>query len=257
LALGDAGARVYVTGRTVRGGPKPRDNAPGTVDDTADEVTRRGGSGIAVRCDHTNDAEVRQLFDRIDCEAGRLDLLVNAAWGGNDPPISMAPFWELSTEHWPAMFDAGVRAAVVASQHAAARMVKQRHGLIVNVTAWDDDKYTRHFLYDLAKAALNRAAATMAEELKQEQVAAVALAPGWMRTERVLAHFGADEASWTRCPELSATESPLYLGRAVVALAGDGSGALGRSGRVVRVADLATEYSFTDLDGRQPPPFKL
>ena len=136
-------------------------------------------------------------------------------------------------------------------------MIPQSHPtLIIHVTSWDDNKYTHHLYYDAAKATLNRLAFSMAQELtKQHNIAVVALAPGWMRTERVLAAFGATANDWQSHPELSATETPLYLGRGVAALAADPSGAMEMSGTAVRVADLAVKYGFTDEDGQQPPPF--
>ncbi|KAL4424282.1 hypothetical protein ABPG75_001583 [Micractinium tetrahymenae] len=145
-ALGTAGATVYVTGRTVRRGPAPHDGAAGTVDGTAGEVTRRGGRGIPAPCDHTDDAQVEALFQRVQQEQGRLDLLVNAVWGGNELPSLQA------------MFNAGVRPALIASHHAARLMAAQQRDLIVNVTFQypDGSPYVGHLLYDLAKAALSR-----------------------------------------------------------------------------------------------------
>src|SRR5688572_6633994 len=143
LALGEAGATVYVTGRSVRG-QATTENLPGTIEDTAETVAVRGGTGIAVRCDHTVDSDVEELFARIQREQGRIDLLVNNAWGGyeqHDYKKFAAPFYEQPLRHWDGMFTAGVRAALVASRFAALRMLPQRHGLIVNITAWDRDKY--------------------------------------------------------------------------------------------------------------------
>src|SRR5687767_5947392 len=143
LALGEEGATVYVTGRSVRG-EATTENLPGTIEETAETVTKRGGTGIAVRCDHTADADVEELFGRVQREQGRMDLLVNNAWGGyeqHDYRKFTAPFHEQPLRHWDGMFTAGVRAALVAGRCAVSLMLPQRHGLIVNITAWDRDKY--------------------------------------------------------------------------------------------------------------------
>lgn len=224
----------------------------GTVDDTAEEVTRRGGKGIAVRCDHTKDDEVAALFDRINKEQGQLDLLVNNVWGGyeqHDFRAFMAPFWDQPMRYWDGMFVAGVRAYLIASQFAAKIMMPRKQGLIVNTIAWDGGKYLRNIYYDLSKTAASRMALGMAQELKPHNVAAVALAPGFMRTERVMAAHAQHPF------DLSGTESTEYLGRAVVALASDAN-IMQKIGQTLTVGDLAQEYGFTDVDGKQPPPFR-
>ena len=269
LELGAAGATVYVTGRTTRA-DAPRtyeqilalsglDSLPGTIDDTADEITRMGGRGLAVRCDHTDEEQVGALIRRIEHERGKLDLLVNNAWGGHESfdGVFEAPFWEHPMSHWDAMFDRGVRNHLLTSRCAAPLMVRQRRGLMVTTTFWDRDRFLRgNLFYDLAKAAMNRLAFGMAEELRAHGVASLAVSPGWMRTEFVLSGHKTDELSWRERPELARTESPRYLGRAVVALAADPN-VLQKSGGVHRVADLAREYGFTDVDGRQVPAFEL
>jgi NAD(P)-dependent dehydrogenase (short-subunit alcohol dehydrogenase family) len=252
LVLGEAGATVYVTGRSTRGGPTT-DGLPGTVEETAEAATARGGVGIAVRCDHTEAAQVEALFDRVRREQGRLDLLVNNAWGGYEqfePGGFTRAFWEQPLRHWGGMFEAGLRAHLLASHFAVPLMLPQRRGLIVCTTAWDRDKYLGNLFYDVAKAAVNRLAWGMARELRPHGIAAVALAPGFMRTERVLAAHAA------RPFDLSPTESPEYLGRAVAALTADPE-VMSKSGRVLTAGDLAREYGFTDTDGRQPLPFRL
>lgn len=269
VELGAAGATVYVTGRSTRGQPATTygqllalselPGLPGNIDDTADEVTRQGGRGIAVRCDHTREDEVSQLFERVQSDAGRLDVLVNNAWGGHEcfTGVFEAPFWEHALAQWDAMFDRGVRNHLLASRFAAPMMVKQRHGLIVTTTFWDRDRYLRgNLFYDLAKAAMSRLAFGIAEELRPHGVASVAVSPGWMRTEFVLAGHKADESTWRERPSLARTESPRYVGRAVAALACDRD-VMKRSGTVQRVADLAREYGFTDIDGRQVEAFEL
>lgn len=269
VELGAAGATVYVTGRSTREQPAGTygellalsglSAVPGSIDETADEVVRHGGRGIAVRCDHTREDEVAQLFSQVQRDAGHLDLLVNNAWGGHESfnGVFEAPFWEHPLAHWDAMFDRGVRNHVLASRSAAPMMVRQRRGLIVTTTFWDRDRYLRgNLYYDLAKAAMNRLAFGIAEELRPHGVASLAVSPGWMRTEFVLAGHKTDEARWRQRPALARTESPRYLGRAVAALAGDPS-VLKKSGAVHRVADLAREYGFTDVDGRQLGAFEI
>ena len=251
LVLGEAGATVYVTGRSDAGGTT--EGLPGTVSDTAAEITRRGGQGVAVRCDHTADAEVEALFVRVEQEQGRLDVLVNNAWGGYeqfDWSRFGAPFWEQPRRLWSGMFASGVRAHLAATRLAVPLMLPRRGGLIVHTTAWDRDKYLGNLCYDVAKAAANRMAFGMARELQPHHVAVVALAPGFVGTERVLAAFA---AAGRAAPNL---ESPEYSGRAVVALAADAN-VMAKSGRVLTVGHLAAEYGFTDVDGRQWPPFQI
>ncbi|MDR6888856.1 MULTISPECIES: SDR family NAD(P)-dependent oxidoreductase [Variovorax] len=269
LELGAAGATVYVTGRSTRAQPAESysrilalselEALPGSIDETANELTRMGGHGIAVRCDHTQEDDVASLFARVRREQGRLDLLVNNAWGGHETfnGVFEAPFWEHPLSHWDSMFDRGVRNHLLASRFAAPLMVAQKSGLIAITSFWDRDKYMRgNLFYDLAKSAMNRLAFGMAEELRPHGVASLALSPGWMRTEFVLAGHKTDEAHWHERPALARTESPRYLGRAVAALAGDDR-VMEKSGGVHRVADLAREYGFTDIDGRQPAAFEL
>ena len=269
IELGAAGATVYVTGRSTRAQPATTYDQilerselsalPGNIDETAAEVETLGGRGIAVRCDHTIEDDVAELFARVQRDEDRLDLLVNNAWGGHEhfTGVFEAPFWEHPMEQWEAMFDRGVRNHLLASRHAAPILVKQARGLIVTTTFWDRDRYMRgNLFYDLAKAAMNRLAFGMAEELRPHGVASLALSPGWMRTEFVLAGHKANESSWRDRPSLARTESPRYIGRAVAALAGDPR-VLKKSGRVHRVADLAREYGFTDIDGRQVEAFEL
>jgi NAD(P)-dependent dehydrogenase (short-subunit alcohol dehydrogenase family) len=254
LALGEAGATVYVSGRSVRG-EATTENLPGTIDDTAELVTARGGTGIAVRCDHTVDSNVEELFARVQREHGQLDLLVNNAWGGyeqHDYRKFSAPLHEQPLRLWDGMFKAGVRAALVASRLAIPLMLPRRQGLIINITAWDRDKYLVNVFYDVAKAGINRMIYGLARELRSHNVAAVALAPGFMRTERVA---GAFEAAGNQ-EYLKFTESPEYVGRAVVALASDAN-VLEKSGRVLPVGDVAEEYGFTDIDGRRIPAFRI
>jgi NAD(P)-dependent dehydrogenase (short-subunit alcohol dehydrogenase family) len=243
LVLGEAGATVYVTGRSVRGTPSGPDRE-GTIDETAEAVRTRGGTSIPVRCDHTHDADVRSLFERVRREQGRLDLLVNNAWGGyeqrpDEPEVAFfgVPFWEQPLWRWEGMFTAGVRAHLLASRHAAPLLIgnrAERPGLIVSTIAWAFGAYLGNVLYDTAKAATVRMSYGMAEDLRPHQVAALALAPG---------HLGV-------------TETPEYLGRAIATLAADPA-VMTRTGTLLTVGELARAYGFTDTDGTQPEPFGL
>jgi NAD(P)-dependent dehydrogenase (short-subunit alcohol dehydrogenase family) len=250
--LGEAGATVYVTGRSTRATGRT-EGLPGTIEDAAEAVTARGGRGIAVRVDHTKHEGVEALFERVRREWGGLDLLVNNAWGGYERYADasfVAPFWEQPLWRWDGMYTAGVRAHLVASRFAAPLLIERGRGLIVSTIAWAYDEYLGNLIYDTAKAAIIRMAYGMAKELRPHGIAAVALAPGWMRTERILAAHAQQPF------DLSPTESPSYLGRAVVALAADAD-VMRKSGSVLTVGDLAREYGFTDVDGRQPPAFRM
>jgi NAD(P)-dependent dehydrogenase (short-subunit alcohol dehydrogenase family) len=260
LELGSARATVYVTGRSARGGPTT-DNVPGTIEDTASEISERGGTGIAVRCDHTSDADVDALFARIRTDHGRLDLLVNNVWGGYEHPdcrpLTIAPFWEQSLQQWDRMFTAGVRAHLAASRLAAPLMVPHRRGLIVSTTAnLRALPYMKNLFYDLAKNAVSHMVWAMAQELREHNVAAVAVAPGFMRTERIVEAFTRAGAAQALDGPGGPKETPFYLGRAIVALASDPR-VLDKSGELLEVGTLAGEYGFTDVDGTQPPPFRL
>ncbi len=245
--LGAAGATVYVTGRT-----------PSDIEETARLATEKGGMGIAIRCDHTIDSEVEAVVHRVYEEQKRIDLLVNNVWGGYEQYDQSFddPFWKQPLWRWNKMFDAGVRAHYTASRLVAPFMMKRRSGLIVNTIAWDQGKYLGSVLYDVAKTASSRMAYCMALELKEHQVTSVAVAPGWMRTKVVLKHFHTDEDHWTEIPELQTTESTRYIGRSIVALASDPQ-ILKKTGRTLTAGDLAAEYKFTDIDGRQVPPFRI
>lgn len=249
--LGAAGATLYVTGRSVAGAPTT-ENLPGTLDETAAEVTARGGLGLAVRCDHTSEAEVAALFARVQQEHGRLDLLVNNVWGGyaeHDVKTFSLPFWEQPLP-WDKMFTAGLRAQMLTARLAIPLMLPQRSGLLISTVAWDHDKYLGALSYDVVKHATVRFCFGLARELKPHGITALALAPGFTRTERVL-------TAHARQPfDLSRTESPEYSGRAVVSLATDAN-VLEKSGRAFRTGELAREYDFTDVNGQQVPPFDL
>lgn len=254
LALGDAGATVYVAARTSRDGPKPVDGAPGTVEDTAEEVCARGGQGIPVRVDLSNEEETAALFRRVEQEQGRLDLMVDSAWGANAMAEWSKPFWELSASIWRDT-TATINAAWLTSVHAARIMVKQRRGIIIHVTDNlhpDTSAYRGQVLWDVGHEFLNRLVMGLSRELKKSQVTVVGLNPGFMRTERVMMHMATDEIKKQFRFDLS--ESPEYIGRAAAALAADPE-VVRKTGQLLWAAELAKEYGFTDVDGRVIPLF--
>lgn len=250
LGLGEAGATVYITGRTVEDG-RAAVNLPGTIYQTADEVMQLGGKGIAVVCDHRDDQQVEAVFERIRTEQQRLDILVNNVWGGYEHFQDGTEFWKekgfwtVPISRWDKSFQAGVRAHYVASVLAAPMMIARGAGLIVNVSFFAAQRDDRGVSYGVAKAADDRMAATMAHELREHHVAAVSLYPGLVRTEGVM-----KAAEYF---DLSNSESPQFLGRAVAALAADPH-VMEKSGKVLVAAALALEYGFTDIDGKQPRP---
>jgi NAD(P)-dependent dehydrogenase (short-subunit alcohol dehydrogenase family) len=269
VELGAAGAVVVVTGRSTRERPAAGYGgilglsglaaAPGCIEDTAEAVTAAGGFGIPMACDHGDAEAVETLVARIERETGAIDLLVNNAWGGHESFDGRfdQPFWEQSLSHWPAMIDGGARLHWLAARAVAPRMAARGRGLIVATTFWDEGRVMRgNLCYDLAKAAINRLAIAMAEELQPRGVASLALSPGWMRTEWMLAAQATDDAHWQEVLTLARTESPRYLGRAVAALAADAD-VMRHTGKVLRVAELAETYGFTDIDGRHVPAFTL
>jgi NAD(P)-dependent dehydrogenase (short-subunit alcohol dehydrogenase family) len=252
LGLGEAGATVYVTGRRTE--VNPDDWLPGSVTQVADEVTALGGKGIGVRCDHRNDEDVDALFRRVADEQGRLDVLVNNIWGGYANMVEDGeftwerPFWEQPLWRWDAMFDAGARAHFTASRLGARLMVAQRSGLIVNISFWAAQKHLGNAIYGASKAATDKLAKDMAFELCEYNVAAVSLYPGLVRTEGVMKN--------AEFFDLSNSESPQFNGRAVAALAADPK-VMQKGGQVLVTAQLALEYGFTDIDGKQPRPLTL
>lgn len=254
--LGEAGATVYCTGRSSRG-RSSRDSyyagRPETIDETAAMVDAAGGVGIPVRVDHSVKAQVARLFTRVRREQGRLDVLVNVFWGG--PPVTRwGEFWKHSLNEGHALF-AAVWPHIVTCHHAAPLMVEHRSGLIVQLTEGDALFYRQSLFYDLGRVAEIRFAYALAEELAPYGVTALAVTPGYLRTEAMLDHFGVTEANWRdgakQDPDFIASETPCFVGRAVVALATDPNVAR-KSGGLCSSWALAEEYGFTDVDGARP-----
>jgi NAD(P)-dependent dehydrogenase (short-subunit alcohol dehydrogenase family) len=255
VALGAAGATVYVTGRTTMGSPSPMGRAE-TIDETAAMVSAAGGHGVAVQVDHLDAGAVRELVERIDVEqTGRLDVLVNDIWGGDPLTHWGVPFWEHSLSDGLLLHRVAVDTHLVTSWHALPLMVRRGSGLVVEITDGTADRYRGSLFYDLAKASVIRLAVAQAEELRPHGVTALALTPGFLRSEAMLDNFGVTEDTWhdavSKDEHFAVSETPAYIGRAVVALAGD-SEVHRWTGRATSTWELAGEYGFTDIDGSQP-----
>jgi NAD(P)-dependent dehydrogenase (short-subunit alcohol dehydrogenase family) len=254
LALGDSGATVYVAARTSRAGPRPAGKAPGAIEDTAEEVTARGGKGIAIRADLSDEKQVAALFQRVGKDHGRLDLLANSVWTADCMSVWSKKFWDLSADLWR---DAAgtIGACWLTSVHAARLMAEKRGGLIVHVTDNlhpDPSSWRGQILHDLGHESINRLVMGMSRDGKNAKIAVVGLNPGFMRTERVLMHM--TTAARKKQYRFDLSESPEYIGRAVAALAADRY-VLQKTGQLLWACDLAQEYGFTDIDGRFIPRF--
>ncbi|MET7478016.1 SDR family oxidoreductase [Streptomyces sp. NPDC005648] len=258
VELGAAGATVYVTGRSTRARRSEYDR-PETVEDTADLVTEAGGHGIAVPTDHLDPAQVRALVERVDDEQGRLDLLVNDIWGGEHLFAWDTPVWEHDLDDGLRLLRLAVETHAITSHHALPLVLRHPGGLAVEVTDgtadYNRDTYRVSFFYDLAKASVLRMAFALAHELGPRGATAVALTPGWLRSEIMLDQFGVREDNWrdalTRVPHFAISETPRYVGRAVAALAADPDVSR-RNGESLSSGGLAQVYGFTDLDGSRP-----
>jgi len=258
VALGEARATVYVAARTSKDGPEPPDNVPGTVEETAAEVTVRGGRGIAVRADLSDETQVAALFHRVEQEQGRLDVLVNAAWYRNVLEQWSEPFWEVSGDLWRDMMQI-VNAYWLTGVYGARLMIRQGHGLVAFVTDQsipDPSAYYGQMMWDVGHHAVNRLVLGMSQEMEKYKVAVVGLNPGLMRTERVVMHMRKSTEEVRKQFRFDLSETPEYVGRAVASLAAD-SEVMRRSGQFLWAADLAKEYGFTDVDGRYIPRFSL
>lgn len=261
LALGETGATVYVAARTARSGLKPYDRAPGTVEDTAEEVTRRGGKGIPVRTDCSVEADVAALFERVEKDQGRLDILANGCWGSSEQTIAQflgkekRPFWELEgPPGWQESIQCGAYACLLTTQYAARRMAPRRKGLIVHITepnfATEGNTGSLFWLFTmLGHGAINKMVATMKSQLAKRNIAIIGLCPGFMRTERVQKHMEHVDEAGRRKWGYHNSETTEYSGRAVASLAAD-SGVVKKSGKLLYVGDLAGQYGFKDADGK-------
>src|SRR5579863_1990840 len=252
--LGAAGATVYCTGRSIRGNPATS-GRPETIEETAELVTAAGGRGIAVRVHHTIADEVRALFERIEQDSQRLDILVNDIWGGDELSEWGKPFWKLDPGKGLRMQELAVDTHILTARFGAPLMVRQKSGLIVEITDGMYLDYRGNLFYDLAKISAIRLAYAMAAELRRHKVVSLAVTPGFLRSEAMLDGFGVSEANWrdaiAKNPDFAESETPAYVGRAVVALATDPNVAL-KAGKVFASWTLAREYGFHDSDGRQP-----
>jgi NAD(P)-dependent dehydrogenase (short-subunit alcohol dehydrogenase family) len=260
--LGEAGAIVYCTGRSSRSQSNTSGHhyagRPETIEETAELVTEAGGVGIAVRVDHTIESEVAKLFKRVKKEHKRLDVLVNILTG--QPVTDWRPFWKLSLERGRAMLDGWLWPHVTTCWHAAQLMVGRKEGLIVEIVEQDSIGYHGQFFFDLFETNLKRLSYDLSEELAPHGITALAITPGFMRTEAILEGFGATEANWREVAEtnpkargygFAGSETPCFVGRAVAALAADPD-VLRKSGGVYSSGGLAEEYGFTDIDGTRP-----
>ncbi|WP_225828886.1 SDR family oxidoreductase [Streptomyces naphthomycinicus] len=258
VELGAAGATVYVTGRTTRARRSEYDR-PETIEDTADLVTAAGGEGIAVPVDHLDRSAVRDLVDRIAGEQGRLDVLVNDIWGGEKLFEWDTPVWEHDLDNGLRLLRLSVETHAVTSHYALPLLLRRPGGLVVEVTdgtaEYNRDTYRVNLFYDLAKVSVLRMAFALGHELRPRGATAVALTPGWMRSEIMLDAFGVREDNWRdaleREPHFAISETPRYAGRAVAALAADPEVAR-FNGQSLSSGGLAREYGYTDLDGSRP-----
>lgn len=247
-ALGEAGATVYCTGRSVPGSPGMKGRKE-TIQETADLVTARGGRGIALRVDHTVPAEVASLLERV----GELDILVNDIWGGDDLVVWGKKLWETNLDDGLTLIDRAIKTHIITSYHGLPRI--RRGGLVVEITDGDAYFYRGHFFYDLVKTTVIRMAFALSQELAGRGVTALAVTPGFLRSEWMLDHFGVTEANWrdatVKVKPFAASETPLFVGRGVAALAADPDVAK-KNGRVFASWDLGDEYGLVDADGGRP-----
>jgi NAD(P)-dependent dehydrogenase (short-subunit alcohol dehydrogenase family) len=273
IALGEAGATVYCTGRSSRKhiqGKPPTPGRPETIEETAELVTAAGGHGIAVRTDHTEPADVRKLVARIKQRHKHLDILVNDVWGGDALTEFGKPFWKVNLDNGLRMLKQAIHSHIITSHYAVPLMLGRRDAIIFEITDGDAFYYRGNIFYDLVKISVIRLAFAMARELRKRDIVSVALTPGFLRSEAVLDHFGVKEANWKdvdknkkknsranskdqndSADDFMVSESPRFVGRAVVALAADPL-VKKKTGRVFSSWALAREYGYTDLDGTQP-----
>jgi NAD(P)-dependent dehydrogenase (short-subunit alcohol dehydrogenase family) len=258
VSLGEAGATVYCTGRSTRAARSEYDR-PETLEETAELVTEAGGAGIAVPTDHLEHDQVRALIERIDAEQGRLDVLVNDIWGGEKLFDWYKPVWEHDLTNGLRLLDLAIKTHLITSHFALPLLIRDPGGLVVEMTdgtaEYNATTYRISVFYDLAKSAVIRLAFAQSKDLAPHGATAVALTPGWLRSEMMLDAFGVTEANWRdatqRIPHFGISETPRYVGRAVAALAADPDKRR-HNGASLSSGGLAREYGFTDLDGSRP-----
>jgi NAD(P)-dependent dehydrogenase (short-subunit alcohol dehydrogenase family) len=255
-ALGEQGAVVYCTGRSSRRHPgRGLPGRPETIEETAEIVEKAGGVGIAAQVDHGREDQVRRLLRRIDRERGRLDILVNDIWGGEKLTEWDTPFWRLEVEKGLEMVRRALFTHWITSRHAIPLLLKSKRGLIAEITDGEGLYYRGSFFYDIAKTAVIRTAFALSEELAGTKVAAIAVTPGFLRSEEMLAHFGVTEANWRdagkKVPHFLESETPLFVGRGLARLAAE-KDTRAITGRVYSSWKLARRYKFLDADGRRP-----
>jgi NAD(P)-dependent dehydrogenase (short-subunit alcohol dehydrogenase family) len=254
VALGEDGATVYCTGRSSKGRPATP-GRPETIEETAELVTAAGGRGIAVRVDHTEPEEVKKLVAGIKRRHKGLDILVNDIWGGDPLTEFGKHFWEANLENGLQMLKQAVHTHIITAHYAVPLMLGRRGAIVLEITDGDFFSYRGNLFYDLVKISVIRLAFAMARELRKQKIASVALTPGFLRSEAVLDHFGVTQANWRdagkKDPDFLQSETPRFVGRAVVALATDPK-VLVKTGRVFSSWALAREYGFTDVDGARP-----
>lgn len=252
--LGAAGAIVYCTGRSVRGA-SATPGRPETIEETAELVSQEGGTGVAIRVDHTREDEVAALVARIEADHGRLDVLVNDVWGGDELVSWGQKFWDLDMGAVSTLMERCIFSHVLTARYATPLMLKGERGLIVEVTDGTLGGYRGQLIYDLVKSSVNRLAYAMAWDLVRTKITALAVSPGFLRSEAMLDNLGVTEANWrdaiAKNAEFAESETPFFVGRAIAALAADPD--VSRwAGAALFAADLAQEYGFTDVDGRSP-----
>jgi NAD(P)-dependent dehydrogenase (short-subunit alcohol dehydrogenase family) len=276
VELGAAGATVYCTGRSTKNNRSDL-NRPETIEETAELVTKAGGRGIAVRVDHTKEKEVQTFFEKVNEEQnGQLDILVNDVWGGDSLTEWRKPFWELDLDKGFKLLERAVFSHIITSKYGVPLMLGRGQGLVIEITDGDTLNYRGNFFYDLAKTTVIRLAYNMAAELRgdifnlpgleleatsipENKITVIALTPGWLRSEEMLEIFGVTEATWRdgvgskhdHDGSFAFSETPHYIGRAVVALASDPN-IHSKHGQALATWHLVREYNFTDIDGSQP-----
>lgn len=254
VAFGEAGAVVHCTGRSTRGGA-PNHERPETIEETAELVEEAGGRGVAHVVDHTDETAVRELCERIRRDHGRIDVLVNDIWGGDALTEWGKSFHELDVAQGFRLLERAVHTHVITSRHAGPLVLEAPRGLIVEVTDGAFRGYRMNLFYDLAKSSVMRLAYGMSVELENTPHTALAITPGFLRSEAMLDHFGVTEANWREAigqdPHFAASETPLFVGRVLAALASDPDVG-GYAGQTLTSWELARKYGVRDVDGRQP-----